>query len=84
MTRARGQSTRSLLKCEYPHQVFVLSDSIRGKTLEKVIVFHAQRDIPMKTRSARQGDRWYTLYCFADLQHAFEFRAAFGGGIISQ
>jgi hypothetical protein len=84
MTRARGQSSRSLLNREYPHQVLVLSDSITGKTLDKVIVFHAQRDIPMKTRAARQDDRWYDLYCFADPEHAARFQGEFGGEIINQ
>jgi hypothetical protein len=81
MTRARGQSSRSLLNREYPHQVLVLSDSIRGKTLDRVIAFHTQRGIPTKTRSARQDDRWYDLYCFADQQHAAQFQAEFGGEI---
>jgi hypothetical protein len=84
MTRPRGQSSRTLLNRDYPHQVIVSSDGVRGKTLEKVIAFHAQRSIPTKTRSAHQVDRLYTLYCFADLQHALEFRAEFGGDIISQ
>jgi hypothetical protein len=73
MTRARGQSSRSLLNREYPHQVLVLADSIRG-TLDRVTAFHDQRGIPTKTRSARQDDRWYDLYCFADPQHAAQFQ----------
>jgi hypothetical protein len=82
MTRARGQSSRTLLNSEYPHQVLVLSDSITGKTLDRVIAFHTQCGIPTKTRAARQDDQWYSLYCFADSQHAARFQAEFGGKII--
>jgi hypothetical protein len=35
MTRARGQSSRTLLDREYPHQVLVAADNVRGKALEK-------------------------------------------------
>ena len=31
MTRARGQSSRTLLNREYPHQVMVLAESVSGK-----------------------------------------------------
>jgi hypothetical protein len=41
MTRARGQSSRTLLDREYPHQVLVAADNVRGKALEKVLDFHA-------------------------------------------
>src|SRR5262249_5175692 len=34
MTRARGQSPRSMLNRELPHQVLVLSDSIRGSRIQ--------------------------------------------------
>ena len=84
MTRARGQSSRTLLNRKYPHQVLVLSDSVGGKRLDRVIAFHAQHGIPMKTRAARQDDRWYSLYCFADPEHAAQFQAEFGGEIIKQ
>jgi hypothetical protein len=83
MTRARGQSSRTSLNREYPHQVLVMSDSIRGKTLDRVIAFHTQSGIPTKTRSVRQHDRRYDLYCFADRQHAAQFQGEFGGELIT-
>jgi hypothetical protein len=67
-----------------PIRCLSLSDSIRAKTLDRVIAFHTQRGIPTKTRSARQDDRWYDLYCFADPQHAAQFQGEFGGEIINQ
>jgi hypothetical protein len=74
MTRARGQSSRSLLNREYPHQVLVSSESVAGKTLDKVTAFHALRGFPTKTRAARQDDRWFTLCCFADRNTQRNFR----------
>jgi hypothetical protein len=53
MTHARGQPSRTLLNREYPHQVIVPADSVAGKALDKVIAFHDQARVPIKTRSAR-------------------------------
>ena len=82
MTRARGQSSRTLLNREYPHQVAVLAQKVAGKALDKVIAFHAELGVPVKTHSIRKDDRWYLVYCFADRQHAVTFQAEFGGEII--
>jgi hypothetical protein len=40
MTRARGEPSRTLLDREYPHQVLVLAETLRGKVLDRVIDFH--------------------------------------------
>ena len=80
MTRARGQPSRTLLDCEYPHQVLVPSESVGGKMLEEEVdTFHAKLGIPTKRRSIRKKDAWYSLYCFADPDHAKLFRVMFGG-----
>jgi hypothetical protein len=84
MTRARGQSSRTLLNREYPHQVLVLAQKVVGKALDKVIAFHAELGVPVKTHSIRKDDRWHLLYCFADPQHAARFQVEFGGEIINQ
>jgi hypothetical protein len=84
MTRARGQSSSSLLDRKYPHQVLVLAQKVVGKALDKVIAFHAELGVPVKTHSIRKDDRWYLLYCFADQQHAARFQVEFGGEIINQ
>jgi hypothetical protein len=81
MTRARGQPSRSLLDREYPHQVLVLAETLRGKVLDRVIDFHRNLGIPTKSRSIRKLDAWYTLYCFADPDHAKLFKVMFGGEI---
>lgn len=79
MTRARGQSSRTLIEREHPHQVLVLAESVSGKTLDEVIAFHAKLGIPTIRRSIRKHDDWHSLYCFADANHAKLFQAMFGG-----
>ena len=78
MTR-RGQPSRTVLDREYPHQVLVRAENLGGKTLDKVADFHVKLGISTKSRSIRKDDAWYTLYCFADPNHAKLFQVMFGG-----
>ena len=50
-----------------------------ARTLDKVYDFHVRLGIPTKRRSIRKDDAWYSLYCFADSDHAKLFRVMFGG-----
>ena len=78
MTRASGQTTRKSPE-DCPYQVLVSAESIRGKTLKKVIAFHKDIHAPIKSRAIFQDDTWYTVYRFADETHADMFLLAFGG-----
>ena len=84
MTRARGQSSRTLLNREFPHQVLVLADSVRGHTFNRVLAFHDEAAIRIKNCAARQDDRWYLIYCFAQRKHALAFQLAFGGDLFDR
>jgi hypothetical protein len=84
MTRARGQSSRAVFNQEFPHQILVLAATVGGKTLDKVITFHDQAGVPIKSRSARKADKWYLLYCFAERRHAVAFQLMFGGELLDR
>jgi hypothetical protein len=72
-----------LLDRACPHQILVLAENVRGKTLDKVSDFHAKLGITRKSRAVRKGDAWYSLYCFADREHAKLFQAMFGGELLA-
>jgi hypothetical protein len=82
MTRARGQPSQSLLEREYPHQVLVLAETVRGNTLDRAIAFHTNLGIPTRISSIRKKDVWYTLFRFADPNHAKLFQVMFGGDLV--
>jgi hypothetical protein len=84
MTRARGQSSRTLLDREFPYQVLVLAESVGGDMLDKVDAFHTERGIPTKKRSVRRDDVWWSLYCFAQRVDASAFRHLFGGELFKR
>jgi hypothetical protein len=82
MTRARGQASRTLLNREFPHRVLVHADNVRGRTLNQVDAFHANRGAPVRCHSLRQDDQWYAVYCFAARETAEAFHLLFGGELI--
>src|SRR5262249_39737978 len=84
MTRARGQSSRTLLDREFPYQVLVLDESVRGEMLDKVDAFHTERGLPTKNRSVRRDDGLWSLYCLAQREDAAAFRHLFGGQLFNR
>jgi hypothetical protein len=79
MIRGRGQSPRRMVDRDFPHQVLVSADLVRGLILNKVDHFHTQMGIPMKSHLIRRDDFWWTIYCFANRRHADAFHLIFGG-----
>ena len=79
MTRARGQSSRTQRNREFPFQVTVLAESVRGKVLDRAIAFHKENGLLLEKHSTLKNDTWYDAYCFAQRQSAESFRALFGG-----
>jgi len=61
-----------------------LSETVDGKTLDKVIAFHDQARVPIQSRSARKDDKWHLLYCFAERRHAVAFQLMFGGELVER
>ena len=84
MTRARGQSSRTLLDREFPYQVLVQAESVGGDMLDSVVAFHATRGLPTKKRSVRRDDVWWSLYCFAQRVDAAAFRHLLGGRLFKR
>jgi hypothetical protein len=62
----------------------VPAENVGGKTLDKVSDFHAKLGITPKSRSVRKDDAWYSLYCFADREHAKLFQAMFRRELLAQ
>jgi hypothetical protein len=58
MTRARGQSSRTLIDRDFPYQVLVLAESVAGEMLDKVDAFHTERALPNGRQQTRFFDRF--------------------------
>ena len=84
MTQARSQSSWTLRSREYPHQVLVPTDSVRGRTFDQVVDFHEQIGVPIKNYTVRKDDDWYLSYCFTERNKAVAFQMLFGGELFDQ
>ena len=84
MTRARGQSSKTVRNRDFPFQVAVVAETVRGKALDRAISFHKVNRVPIRTHSTFVDDNWYDTYCFARRQHAESFQLLFGGDLISE
>jgi hypothetical protein len=69
---------------ELPHQVLVLSDSIRGHVFNCVMAFHDDAGVPVRNCTVRKDDKWYLRFCFAERKNAVAFQLAFGGELLEQ
>ena len=69
---------------ELPHQVLVLSDSIRGHVFNCVMAFHDEAGVPVRNCTVRKDDKWYLRFCFAERKNAVAFPLAFGGELLDQ
>jgi len=77
MTRA--QASRSLLNREFPHRVLIHVENVRGRILNQVHTFHANRGAQVRCHSLPQDDKWLAVYCFATRETAEAFHLLFGG-----
>ena len=84
MTHARDQSSGSILRREYPHQVLVPADSVRGRTFNRVLAFHDQAGVRIKNCTDRKDDKWYLRYCFGERENAVGFQSMFGGELFDR
>ena len=71
-----------MLNREFPHRVLIHADNVRGRILNQVHTFHANRGAPVRCHSLRQDDKWFAVYCFAAPQTAEIFHLLFGGELI--
>jgi hypothetical protein len=83
MTRSRGGTTRSLLDRNWPHQVALPAENLRGAENSTPIYALAKElaGEPRRYRLERDG-RELVVFCFAERAHAQAFAERFGGELV--
>jgi hypothetical protein len=79
MTRRKGELTRRRIDREWPHQVALRANQLRGKKHEKVHDFCRNLLLCPRGHAFRRDDIDYVVFCFADPTHADLFCARFKG-----
>jgi hypothetical protein len=83
MTRPKGTTTRSLLDRQWPHQVALPAEALRG-TEHSMPVYALAKELAGEPRRYRleRDRRDFTVFCFADPAHVQAFAERFGGEVL--
>jgi hypothetical protein len=79
MGRRKGEATRAAVDRGWPHQVALPADQCRGGNYGFIHAFCRELSLCDRQHSVFHDDKWWLVLCFADRDHAEQFRERFGG-----
>jgi hypothetical protein len=82
MVYRKGELIPKLIDLHWPHQVALPSELLVGESYVRVHLFCEGLSLCPRGHSFRRDDTDFTVFCFADREHAEEFRARFGGELV--
>jgi hypothetical protein len=84
MTRRKSETTRSLLDRNYPHQVAMPADALRGSANSTAMCGLA-KDLggSLSPYHLSRDGRDLRVFCFATVTAAHEFHERFGGEVLA-
>ena len=79
--RYKGRTSAKSIERENPYIVeLAVPAGGFGKTMDVIVVFHANLGIPILNGTGRYDEgQYYVRFCFKDPQHLASFQALFGG-----
>jgi hypothetical protein len=83
MMRPRGGTTRNLLARQWPHQVALPAEALRGAK-NSMPIYALAKDLAGEPRrySLHRDGRDFTVFCFGTAEAAQAFCARFGGELL--
>ena len=79
MGRRKGELTAAAIDRGWPHQAAVPADECRGSHGRFIDAFCLAPSVCERHHSVFHEDKWWIVYCFADVEHTKKFRMRFGG-----
>ena len=79
MTRRKGEITSRRIDRDWPHQVALRAEQVKGENYRITHDFCRDLSLAPRGHTVRWGSGDYIVFCFADPAHADRFRERFGG-----
>ena len=80
MVYRKGELSAATVDREWPHQVAVRADTVKGKANgEAVEAFCKHLSKSPRGHAVFHDSEWWVVFCFADAAHAESFRVRFDG-----
>lgn len=83
MISRKGQLSTNRIDRDYPHQVALPSDRLRGADYVTARLFADQLSLAPLGHAFFRNDQYFTVWCFGERADAEAFREKFGGEIIA-
>jgi hypothetical protein len=74
----KGELSPAAIDRGWPHQVALRSDLV-VRDFHQILAFCEGRSLCPRGHSVNDGQDWYRVYCFAELEDAERFIAKWGG-----
>jgi hypothetical protein len=78
----KGELSKGTIDREWPHQVALRADRCSGRNYGTIRLFCEGLSLCLRGHFFRRNDVDYTVFCFADREHAEQFQVRFGGEFI--
>ena len=82
MSRRKGELSRRIIDLDWPHQVAIAAEKVRGDGYVTTYYFCEGLSLCPRQAWFRRDDRDYIVFCFADPAHAEQFRVRFSGELV--
>ena len=82
MVYRKGELSKGTMDRQWPHQVALPAARCSGQNYVTIRLFSEGLSLCPRTHSFRGGDTDILVFCFAERDHAEQFRDRFGGEII--
>jgi hypothetical protein len=78
----KGELSKGTMDRQWPHQVALPAAHCSGHNYVTIRLFCEGLSLCPRTHSFRRNDADMLVFCFAQREHAEQFRDRFGGGFI--
>src|SRR5688500_11134690 len=82
MGRRKGEPSPAVIDREFPHQISIPDEWVRGGEFYSIRQFADQLGAASRNHNYCHKDRWHTVFRFREKAHAEKFKSTYGGDLL--